>query len=99
MIPVRLDEEAAQELRNAYGWYETRVAGLGDDFLAAVESAIARIERRPRAFGFAPGVPRRLHVRRLVLEGFPFTIFFTVLATEIRVLAIAHQRRKPGYWR
>jgi hypothetical protein len=32
------------------------------------------------------------------LRRFPYSIVYLLLPEEIRVLAIAHQRRKPGYW-
>ena len=37
--------------------------------------------------------------RRLVLERFPYIIVFTYDEVEVRIVAFAHGRRKPGYWR
>jgi len=34
----------------------------------------------------------------LVLRRFPFGVVYRVLAGEIQVVAVAHHRRKPGYW-
>ncbi|MGH8771908.1 MAG: type II toxin-antitoxin system RelE/ParE family toxin [Burkholderiales bacterium] len=37
--------------------------------------------------------------RRLVMKRFPFSVIYTVVADQIRVLAVAHHSRRPEYWR
>jgi hypothetical protein len=44
-------------------------------------------------------MPRDLPVRRLAVRRFPYHVVYAEAAQELRVLAIAHDRRKPGYWR
>lgn len=99
MKPIRLDTEAADELSAAYGWYEAQAHGLGDALIAAVDEQLSRIQLMPRRFGLAQEVARQLKVRRGLLRQFPFSIVFVELPDEIRVLAVAHQGRRPGYWR
>ena len=38
-------------------------------------------------------------IRRHILRHFPYTVFYEIQGTIVTVLAVAHQRRKPGYWR
>lgn len=97
--PLRLDEEAAEELDAAATWYEVRRPNLGIDFIAAVREALRRIAASPRACPLAGGVPIHLGVRKLSLRRFPYAIVFVELDDELRVLAIAHGSREPGYWR
>jgi toxin ParE1/3/4 len=97
--PLRLDDEAAQELEEATIWYEARRANLGKDFLAAVRAACARIAENPRAWSFARDVPPDFGVRKCVLRRFPYSVVYIELDDEIRVLAIAHGSRQPGFWR
>ena len=47
---LRLRPEAEADLDGAFTWYEEQRAGLGRDFLLAVEAALARIERNPESF-------------------------------------------------
>ena len=96
---VRFEDEAAEELAAAVDWYDHRRPGLGSAFLAALDATSSAIARRPARFPLVPGVPPDLGVRRALLQRFPFAVVFIELASEIRVLAIAHGRRKPGYWR
>ena len=97
--PLRLDDDAAEELEVAATWYEARREGLGGDFIAAIRDACHRVIERPDAYSLAAGVPSELGVRRCLLRRFPFAIVYVELDAEIRVLAIAHTSREPGYWR
>jgi hypothetical protein len=38
-------------------------------------------------------------VHRALLEKFPYAVVFLPLDAEVRILAIAHLHRRPGYWR
>jgi plasmid stabilization system protein ParE len=95
-VKVRFRPEAAAELLHARDWYASRETGLGDEFAAAVDATVNRVVAHPRAFRALPRVPG---VRRAQLRRFPFVLLFRVLASEtIEVIAVAHMRRRPGYW-
>lgn len=96
-MKVRFRREAAAEVREARKWYAERDSELGDRFVAAVDVCVERVAARPLAFS---GVPRVPSVRRAQLRRFPFSLLFRLLAGDvIEVLAVAHMRRRPGYWR
>jgi plasmid stabilization system protein ParE len=97
--PLRLDDEAAEELDAAAIWYEARRPNLGTDFVVAVRETFARVAQTPRAWPFARDVPQRLCVRKCLLRRFPYSVVYVELEDEIRVLAIAHGSRQPGFWR
>src|SRR5262245_51185894 len=97
--PITFDDEAVEELESAAQWYEARREDLGIDFVRDVREALLRIASRPHTWPAAPNVPEHLHVRRFVLRRFPYAVVFADLANEIRVLAIAHTSREPGFWR
>lgn len=98
MKPVRLEPEAKQELAAAAGWYEERRERLGLEFVAEVDAVFAAIARSPSRFPLYPRVAPELVVRRAAARRFPYSIAFIELATAVRVLAVAHERRRPGYW-
>ena len=37
--------------------------------------------------------------RRLFLDRFPYFVVFRETAKELQVIAIAHAKRRPGYWK
>ncbi len=97
--PLRFEDEAAEELEVAAEWYEARREHLGSDFLVLVRDALERIAEHPQTWPLVRDVPAHLDVRRLLLRRFPYAIVFVELPSEIRVLAIAHSSREPGFWR
>lgn len=99
MNPIRFDEEAEEELVAAASWYDAKRPGLGRQLVDLVDEALTSIQEDPAACGFTPHVPRALGVRRKLISRFPYSIVFLELPEEVRILALAHGRRRPGYWR
>ena len=71
-------------------WYDAQRAGLGDEFLAQVDVALARILRRPQGYPTTHGSFQRALVAR-----FPYTIYFRSAGDTVVVFAIYHHRRPP----
>jgi toxin ParE1/3/4 len=93
--PVALHDLAEQELLAAAEWYEARAPGLGEDLVFRTTSMIERISEAPNAFPRWDGDTR---FRKAKLERFPYTLFYQELEDEVRIVAVAHGRREPGYW-
>ena len=84
--------QAEAEALEARRWYEARRAGLGEEFGAEVDAAVARIVEHPLAF------PRvRGETRRAVLTRFPYALYFRITDDGIVVLAV-HGRQDPSRW-
>lgn len=90
--------EADAEYRAAGRWYEGRVTGLGFEFFDAVDSAVDQIGRLPGAGLLVRRVPVDLQVRWAPVKRFPYSVVYLETERVIRILAIAHDRRRPGYW-
>ena len=97
--PLRIETEAAAELEEASRWYDDRRPGFGMEFLEAIDVALSHIARWPRAGAPVPGVTRDLPVRRVPAGRFPYNVVYLETPTALRILAVAHDRREPGYWR
>lgn len=95
---VRFEDEADAEYRLAGRWYEERREHLGIEFFDAVDATIKHIVGMPRAGSLVPRVPAELPVRRRAVTRFPYHVIYIETATAIRILAVAHDHRKPGYW-
>jgi len=93
--PIRFDPAARRELNEAADFYDAEDPGLGLAFLDAAERAFEQIQAFPESspISLAP-------VRTKVLSAFPFSVIYWVTDDEvIIVLALAHHRRRPEYWR
>lgn len=93
-MSIRLLEPAQEELDEAIGWYTEQAPGLGDAFLLETLKALKLIEQFPQAWH-----PLTADIRRCRLKRFPYSVVYTLEAADVLVLAVAHQHRKPGYWR
>jgi toxin ParE1/3/4 len=85
--------DAARELEEATVFYESRVTGLGKSLLDEVQRTVSLIERYPNA-----GAAISRNVRRVRLDRFPYSIVYRRSADTLVVIALAHHRRRPGYW-
>ncbi len=95
MKPIIVHSQARAELDDATAFYEQRKPGLGLELLSHVEQAIKEIRDNPRL-----GTPyKTTALRRYSVRRFPYAIFYAERAEDIWVVAIAHGRRRPDYWR
>ena len=93
-MSVRLLESAQVELDDAIAWYASQAPGLGDAFLIETLKTLKLIEQYPKAWH-----PLTQQVRRCRLRRFPYSVVYAQEGSDLLVLAVAHQHRKPGYWR
>jgi len=91
--------EAEDELIAAERWYEHQRPGLGREFRFAIDDAMERLSAAPLIASPLLSVPLALGARQVIVKGFPYSIIFIELDTELWVVAFAHQSRRPGYWR
>jgi plasmid stabilization system protein ParE len=86
---------ASLELAEAVGWYEERRPGWGGRLFDAVSHTFTTIASHPEI-----GSPRRSRpaVRQLIVRGFPYIVVYRVRPDDVHVIAVAHTRRRPGYW-
>lgn len=94
-MKVSLAPEAQRELVEGALFY----AREGSAELA--QSFISEFERAAALLGDSPGLGAvwRGRTRRFPLRRFPYSIVYYLRESELRILCVAHQRRKPGFWR
>jgi plasmid stabilization system protein ParE len=91
--PFRFHPEALQDFRHSIEWYRSQSPRASVDFRITVSEAIRGIAQAPHLW------PRYIHEsRRLVLRRFPFSIIYLDDVDIVNIVAVAHSKRKPGYW-
>jgi hypothetical protein len=95
---VRFATEVPDELAQAALWYESKSHGLDIELLNEVEAILPLVGSRPCSFPRLQGADRRLEIRRALLGRFPYAMVFFVRPGGVRILAVAHAKRRPGYW-
>ena len=93
-VAVRFHPAAAQEAESAYDWYAVRNPTAAEVFREELAHAVAAVTNNPLTW---PRYGRR--ARRYVLPRFPFSLVYRLRGDEVEIIAVAHGRRRPGYWR
>jgi hypothetical protein len=86
---------AEREIASAVAWYRGKHPGLEIAFLGEVDLAFAQIRLAPDRWPlWRPDRP----YRQRLLRRFPFMVLYRVATEYVRVAAVAHMSRRPGYW-
>lgn len=90
---VEFHPAASIEAEDAQAWYEERSLVAASAFLRELSNAISLIREAPSRY---PAT--EWGARRILFERFPFTLYYKISDEVITVVAVAHQKRQPGYW-
>jgi plasmid stabilization system protein ParE len=93
-VNLDIHEDADRELNDAADYYDAESPGLGTVFLDQLEDGYDRILDSPYA---TPEIESG--IRKLVLAKFPYNLIYEADDDAVLILAVAHQRRRPHYWR
>lgn len=90
---VKFVKEAELELRESVAWYESKMNGLGFRFMDEIDSTIERIKLNPAMYLIVFEKIRRIQVNK-----FPYSIFYTIEFDILVILRVFHNNRKPIDW-
>lgn len=96
MPRISFRPQARAEIREARGWYEAQVAGLGRAFIAELDATLAFLRLHPQMYA---AVTDEGTVRRALLHRFPYSLVYEVMSADtIVVLACRHVRQDEISW-
>jgi toxin ParE1/3/4 len=86
--------EALLEAWEAHRWYAARDRHAADTFLTELDRAQSQVLAHPNRW------PSYFHgTRRYRFRRFPYVMVYHTTPERILVLAVAHVKRRPGYWK
>jgi plasmid stabilization system protein ParE len=85
---------AADEAKAAERWYRERNEIASARFQRELGRAVDLISERPNT-----GSPYLGNTRRVLLRRFPLFVVYRIRGEDVQIVAVAHARRRPGYWR
>ena len=94
MPPVEYLPNARLDFDESFDWYAVKSVRAAARFAGAVEAALIRIVSNPTQFARLDEMHRECPVKN-----FPYRIVYRITDNRILVVAIAHAKRRPGYWR
>ena len=88
--------EAEEEMNASAQYYNQQASGLGLEFLEEIEKSLQLIEKHPEKWPYYEKKIHKYNTRR-----FPFSLYYVFEKNldKIIIIAVAHQKRKPGYWK
>lgn len=97
MKRVHLRRVAKRDIRDAVRWYRERDPQLAARFLDEVYRIFGTLEQFPNIGGrvFGIGDP---DTRQMPVDNFPYYVVFKRYTDRLSILAVAHDRKEPGYW-
>ena len=93
-LPLRFHPEVADEIRKAKDWYGQRSEAVKGQLVSALRRAFQQLGNDASA-----GVNYLHGTRRLRLKKFPFILVYRIKGGATDIVALAHTKRRPGYWR
>lgn len=79
---------------DAIQYHEQERAGIGEELAEEIDRAVRLIAERPMV-----GIEIGKGERKFTVDRFRFNVIYRIEEKTLFVLAIAHHRRKPNYWR
>jgi plasmid stabilization system protein ParE len=92
--PIYFHPEAITEVNAATQWYRERSFAAAKAFISELDQIVGKITMTPEIYPRYVGDTHHALLRR-----FPFSVVYREASGRIEVIAIAHGRRKPGYWK
>ena len=91
--PIRLRSEAELEIEEAFEYYLRESPRIADRFLKQISASFKKIQKNPLLYP-----PYTKNTRRRILGSFPFSVIYQEKEEVILIVAIAHAKRREGYW-
>ena len=91
---VQFAPPAERDISDAFAWYAAKNKTVANDFREQVFEATEYLASNPTS---KPANDKG--ARKWVLKRFPYSVIYSLKGTVITIIAIAHHKRKPDYWR
>jgi len=93
-LPLEFHPDARIDALDAYDWYAERSQQAADAFQEELQHAGRAIQNAPERWA-----NYMFGTRRYLMKRYPFVIVYRIAADRIEIMAVAHGRRKPGFWK
>ncbi|HBL26164.1 MAG TPA: hypothetical protein DD490_04940 [Acidobacteria bacterium] len=90
---VEFHPATRREIKVACAWYRERSLSAEDGFLAELQHAVEQVALAPLRWPLY-----KTEIRRYVFNRYPFSLFYRASDDKVRVLAVAHDKKRAGYW-
>jgi len=89
-----IEPEAEAEINESVEWYEQRNPAARAEFVRSITKALRSITDNPEQYQVVYRT-----TRRVLVEGFPYALFYVIRGQNIHVISCFHTSRNPRAWR
>ncbi|MBE7493576.1 MAG: type II toxin-antitoxin system RelE/ParE family toxin [Verrucomicrobiaceae bacterium] len=91
---VILSDGAKRDFNEGLQWYRKQSDQAADNFIKRTLETAQRIAADPTRY-------RQIlpEIRILRYKKYPYSLIYRILPDVIKVYAVAHDKRRPGYWK
>ena len=93
MREISYHPQAADEMIAAAAWYRERQKLLADEFVDEFTKVINFMQYFPESGLIVQG-----EARRILMNRFPYAVVYLHNSEELKIVALSHLSRRPGYW-
>jgi plasmid stabilization system protein ParE len=93
MAALRIRKRAQAEITEAFEWDRARSPEAAAEFLEALDAAVFAIQEAPERHHVVSG-----RLRRVLLQGFPYGVYYKPYPSVISVVGVIHGHRHPNTW-
>jgi len=93
-LPLEFHPDARIDAIEAYDWYAERSQQAAIAFQDELQDSGRAIQHSPELWAYY-----LFGTRRYLMKRYPFVIVYRLATDRIEIIAVAHGRRKPGYWK
>lgn len=91
---IEFSDEAEIDFDNSYYFYFEESPKVADEFFRRINLSLKNVMLNPFSFPIA-----YQNFRKFVVKKFPFVIYYQIIDSTIRVVALFHSSRNPEIWR
>lgn len=92
-MQLQIAPEAEDEIARSVEWYAERGERAVRGFVEELDGILEQARAHPMRWPIWRG-----EVRKVTFAHYPFSVFYRVRNDVVLIVAVAHAKRRPGYW-
>jgi toxin ParE1/3/4 len=93
-VPFKIffQDEALEDIQDAYHWYEGQLTNLGEEFLKELNKVLDKLEKTPQYYSYSFDEFRDVRLKR-----FPYLVLYKIDGNKVYINSVRHVSRRPKF--
>ena len=94
MYSIKVRDEAEDDFKEAFDWYELAKEDLGKRFILLVRDYINNLKSYPEQHQII-----HKNKRGVYIKDFPYQIIYSIFENDVVIFSVFHTKRNPKIWK